>query len=59
MLVKQGDTTNYNYKIYYVDTEEDMNEINVDDCCPGTICYIIKNKKVFMLSEKNKEWIEQ
>lgn len=54
-LVKQGDSVNQGLKQYYLDTVEELNEINVDNCVPGTIAYIINTGEVYMLTNK-KEW---
>lgn len=57
-LVKQGGKTDYNYKEYYLDSESELANINVYDCCPGSVAYIIDSQKVFIL-KSNKQWEEQ
>lgn len=57
-LLKQGGKVDYNYKEYYLDTEEELSEIDVNSCCPGSIAFIITTGKVFMLTNK-KEWVAQ
>ena len=57
-LVRQGGKTDYNYKEYYLDTQDELSSINVDSCCPGSVAYIISNQKVYILNS-NKEWKEQ
>lgn len=53
-LVRQGGKTDYNYKEYYLDTQDELSSINVDSCCPGSVAYIISNQKVYILNS-NKE----
>ena len=53
-LVKQGGKTDYNYKEYYLDSESELADINVYDCCPGSVAYIIDSQKVFIL-KSNKQ----
>ena len=56
-LIKQGSRTDYNYKEYIVDNEQDMAEISLDeDICPGRTCFIVSTGQVFMLNNK-KEWV--
>lgn len=57
-LLKQGGRIDYNYKEYYLDTEEELRDINVNICCPGSIAVIIATGTVYMLNSK-KEWIVQ
>lgn len=57
-LLRQGGKVDYNYKEYYLDTEEELSEIDVNSCCPGSIAFIITTGKVFMLTNK-KEWVAQ
>lgn len=57
-LLRQGGKVDYNYKEYYLDTEEELSEIDVNNCCPGSIAFIITTGKVFMLTNK-KEWVAQ
>ena len=53
-LVKQGGKVDYNYKEYYLDNENELSNIPVGACCPGSIAYIISTSKVYMLNS-NKE----
>lgn len=57
-LLRQGGKVDYNYKEYYLDTEEELSEVDVNSCCPGSIAFIITTGKVFMLTSK-KEWVAQ
>ena len=57
-LVKQGGRTDYNYKEYFLDTENELSSIDTNSCCPGSVVYIISNQKVFILNNQ-KEWKEQ
>ena len=57
-LLRQGGRVDYNYKEYYLDTEDELSLIPVADCCPGSIAYIIENGKVYMLNSEN-QWKEQ
>lgn len=57
-LVKQGGRTDYNYKEYYLDTEDELSQIDLSLCGPGSVAYVIATQKVFILNSK-KEWKEQ
>lgn len=57
-LLRQGGKTDYNYKEYYLDTEDELGQVRTDDCCPGSVVYVIATKKLYILNSK-KEWIEQ
>lgn len=35
-LVKQASKYDYKYKEYYIDSESDLNNINIKECCPGS-----------------------
>ena len=49
----------YDYKEYYLDTEEELNELKTDGCRPGSIAYIISGKKKMYMLNNKKEWVEQ
>ena len=55
MLIKQGSRTDYNYKEYILDKEEDLDEVPITGCAPGSVCFIIETSDVYMLNS-NKEW---
>lgn len=57
-LVKQGGKLDYNYKEYFLDTENDLASVPIFDACPGSVAYVIGSGKLFMLNT-NKEWKEQ
>lgn len=54
-LVKQGAKTDYNYKEYYLDSADELKDINVNSCCPGSVAYIMTTGDVYMLTNE-KEW---
>ena len=54
-LVKQGARVDYNYKEFYLDSAEELKDINVNDCCPGSVAVVISTGEVYMLTNK-KEW---
>lgn len=54
-LVKQGARTDYNYKEYYLDSADELKDINIKECCPGSVAYIITSSDVYILTNK-KEW---
>lgn len=58
MLIRQGSRTDYNYKEYILDTKNDLVNINISECCPGSIAYIIDSKELYILNNK-KEWVLQ
>lgn len=57
-IVKQNNKLNYDYKEFFLDTEEDLSSVPVKDACPGSIAYIIDSGKIFILNTE-KEWKEQ
>lgn len=54
-LVKQGARTDYNYKEFYLDSAEELADIKVEDCCPGSVAYVMSTGDVYMLTSE-KEW---
>lgn len=54
-LVRQGARTDYNYKELYLDSVDELNDIDIDSCCPGSVAYIITTGEVYMLTN-NKQW---
>ena len=54
-LVKQGARVDYNYKEFCLDSAEELKEIDVNACCPGSVAYIITTGEVYMLTNE-KEW---
>ena len=54
-LVKQGARVDYNYKEFYLDSAEELKDINVNDCCPGSVAVVITTGEVYLLTNK-KEW---
>lgn len=57
-LLRQGGRTDYNYKEYYLDTPEELSQINTEACCPGSTAYVISNGQVYMLNSQ-KVWVVQ
>lgn len=57
-LVKQASKNDYNYKEYMLDSADELSELDVKNCCPGSVAYIISTGDVYMLNNK-KEWIIQ
>ena len=58
MLVKEGTRINYMYKEFYIDTVEDLANIDKNICCPGSVAYVIATSDVYILNN-SKEWIKQ
>lgn len=54
-LVKQGARTDYNYKEFYLDSADELNGLDVNSCCPGSVAYVITTGDVYMLTNE-KEW---
>lgn len=57
-LLRQNNNTDYFYKEYYLDTKEELSGIDITDCCPGSVAYIINSTNVYVLNTK-KQWILQ
>ena len=53
-MLKQGGRVDYSYKEFYLDTEDELSQININLCCPGSVAYIIATKKVFILNSKKE-----
>ena len=54
-LVKQASKMDYHYSEYVLDTVEELDDINVNSCCPGSVAYVMSTGDVYMLTNK-KEW---
>ena len=56
-LVRQGSKVDYNYKEYYFDTKEDLDNFNLtlERPCPGSIAFIIATSEVYILNSQ-LEW---
>ncbi len=57
-LVKQGGKTDYNYKEYMCDTASDIANININECSPGSVAYVIATGDVYMLNNE-RTWVIQ
>lgn len=57
-IVKQGGRTDYNYKEYFLDNTDELENIDVKACCPGSIAYIISNGDLYILNSE-KIWVLQ
>lgn len=53
-LVKQGTRVDYNYKEFYLDSADELNELDVKSCCPGSVAYIITSGDVYILTNEKK-----
>ena len=42
-------------KYRLLDKEEDLDEVPITGCAPGSVCFIIETSDVYMLNS-NKEW---
>lgn len=54
-FIRQGEDFDYKYKEYVLDSVEELEDIDVAGCCPGSIAYIVTTGDVYMLTNK-KEW---
>ena len=54
-LKQQSSRLDYNYKEYILDKEEDLDEVPITGCAPGSVCFVIETSDVYML-DSNKEW---
>lgn len=57
-VVRQGGRTDYNYKEYMLDSEDELQTLSVAEACPGSVAYIVTTGTVYILSNA-KEWEEQ
>lgn len=53
-LVKQASKVDYHYSEYFLDTVEELAEINVNSCCPGSVAYVMSTGDVYMLTSKKE-----
>lgn len=51
-LVKQASKYDYKYKEYYIDSESDLDNINIKECCPGSRATTPEGT-VYILTEEN------
>jgi hypothetical protein len=51
-LMRQGTRYDYEYKEYIIDDEKELETIDVNHCCPGSIVLVTSNLKVFILKEE-------
>lgn len=54
-FIRQGEDFDYKYKEYILDSADELKDIDVADCCPGSVAYITTTGDVYMLTNK-KEW---
>lgn len=57
-LLRQGGKTDYNFKEYYLDTADELDNIDTNSCCTGSVAYIIATGALYLLNSE-KEWILQ
>lgn len=57
-LLRQNDDVDYNYKEYYLDSKNELTQIDIAYCCPGSIAFIIDTTDVYILNTQ-KQWILQ
>lgn len=57
-LLRQGNRTDYNYKEYYLDSADELSQVPKNECCPGSIAYVVANGQVYMLNGQ-REWVLQ
>lgn len=55
ILKKIGNRNNIPYYYYECDSQEDMNNINVENVPMGSVCYIINDDAAYTLNS-SKEW---
>ena len=55
-LISTNGKTAYGVKEFALDLESDLTSIDVSECNPGSIAFIIENSKYFMLNS-SKKWI--
>lgn len=54
-LISTSGKTAYGVKEFSVDLESDIASIDVSNCSPGSVVFVIENSKYFMLNSA-KEW---
>ena len=54
-LISTSGKTAYGVKEFSVDLESDIALIDVSNCSPGSVVFVIENSKYFMLNSA-KEW---
>lgn len=57
-IVKQGGRTDYNYKELFLDSQAELQSIDTNTLCPGSIAYIIASGDVYILNS-SKTWVIQ
>lgn len=56
--IKTGGHDAYNLKHYMVDTENDILDIDIDNCCMGSKATTIDTGRNYILNSKD-EWVKQ
>ena len=55
-LISTSGKTAYGVKEFALDLESDLASIDVSDCNPGSVAFIIENSKYYMLNS-SKKWV--
>ena len=55
-LISTSGKTAYGVKEFALDLESDLASIDVSNCNPGSVAFIIENSKYFMLNSA-KKWV--
>ena len=57
-LVKQGNQNDYNYKEFFLDTIDELDDILTSskgqDACPGSVAFIIATGDVYILNSERE-----
>lgn len=56
-LISTSGKAAYGVKEFSLDLESDLSSIDVSDCSPGSVAFIIENSKYFMLNS-SKKWVK-
>lgn len=57
-IVKQGDRVDNRYAEIYLDTENELEDVDVDAISPGSVVFIIETGTVYILNSQ-KKWVAQ
>ena len=57
-IVKQGGRVDYNYKEIFLDTADELDDIDIKQVSVGSVAFVIETGTVYILNSQG-EWIAQ
>ena len=57
-VVKQGGRVDYDYKEIYLDTADELENVDTRTMCTGSVAFVIATSTVYILNSQ-KQWVAQ